>query len=214
MGELVFDCMDARPERYAVAPTLTFRLRVAETEGLSIHGIALRCQMRIVPRHRRYTQGETERLYELFGPPSQWGETLNPMQFTQVSVMVPGFSGVTEVDVPVPCTYDMEVATAKYFHALEDGQIPMEFLFSGTVFHKGETGFAVEQVPWHKEAAYRLPVSVWRELMDLYFPDSTWIRLRRETFDDLARFKSQRALPTWEATVQELLAQAKESAHD
>lgn len=210
MGELSFDCLDARPEPYAVAPTLVFRLRLAETTGLAVHAIALRCQIRLLPRQRRYTETEAERLYDLFGPVAQWKETLNPLQFTQVSVMVPGFSGATEIDVPVACTYDMEVATARYFHALDDGEIPMEMLFSGTVFHKGGRGFAVEQVPWHKEASYRLPVPVWREMMDRHFPDSTWIRLPRETFDQLARLKSERALPTWEATFEELLAQTKD----
>lgn len=211
MGELSFDCLDAWAEPHAAAPTVTFRLRVAETTGQSVHAIALRCQMRITPRQRRYTDAEADRLYEVFGEAHQWGESLNPIQFTYVSIMVPGFDGSTEVDFPVPCTYDMEVSTAKFFHALEEGEVPMELMFSGTVFYKGETGFAVEQVPWHKEADYRLPVSVWRQAMDYHFPGSTWIRLRRDTFDELAQIKSQRALPTWEATLEELLAQAKEA---
>jgi hypothetical protein len=126
--------------------------------------------------------------------------------------MVPGFESRTEVDLPLGCTYDFEVASAKYFHALDEGEVPLVFLFSGTVFTRGETGFSVEPVPWHKEAAYRLPVRVWRDLMDRYFPGSAWIRLGRESFDALHRFKGERALPTWDEAIDALLRQATERA--
>lgn len=210
MSELVFDCFDARAERYAAAPTLAFKLRIAETTGESIHAIALRCQMRIEPQRRRYSHDEEERLFDLFGETSRWGDTLKPMQFANLSLMVPRFQGSTEVDLPVPFTYDFEVATTKYFHALDDGEVPLLLLFSGTVFAKGATGFSVDQVPWHKEAVYRLPVRVWTELMDLYFPNSGWIRVRRETLDALQGFKSRRALPTWEQAFETLLKEAGE----
>jgi hypothetical protein len=103
------------------------------------------------------------------------------------------------------CTYDFEVAAAKYFEGLDGGEIPLLFLFSGTVFTPGAAGFMVERVPWEKEAAFRLPVSVWREVMDLYFPNSAWIRLTRESRDALQRFKAERALPTWDDVVEVLL---------
>jgi hypothetical protein len=205
VGELVFDCLGARADRYAASPTSLFRLRVAETSGEAIDTIALRCQMRIEPSKRRYSPEEAERVRDLFGDVAQWGESLKPMQFTTVSTMVPRFRGSTEIDLVVPVTYDFEVASAKYFHSLEDGEIPLLLLFSGTVFYRGDGGFRVEQVPWHKEAAFRLPVAVWREVMDLYFPGSAWIRMRTETLDSLQRFKSDRALPTWDDTVEALL---------
>ena len=151
-------------------------------------------------------------MLELFGEPARWGDTLRTIVWTHVSVLVPGFSGRTEVDLPVPCTYDFEVAAAKYFHALEDGEVPLRFLFSGTVFAKGENGFNVHQVPWEKEAAYRLPVRVWRDLMDMYFPGSAWIRLRRDSFDALHQFKGQHALPTWDDAIDALLERAAEKA--
>ncbi|CAN5645324.1 DUF6084 family protein [soil metagenome] len=210
MTELVFDCVDAQPERYGAVPTLLFKLHISEVGGDPIHAMVLRCQFRIEPQRRRYSAAEEERLLDLFGETPRWGDTLKPLQFTNVSIAVPGFSGSTDIDLPVPCTYDFEVAAAKYFHSLEDGEIPLLLLFSGTVFSKGDSGFAVQQVPWHKEASYRLPVKVWREMMDLYFPNSAWIRLRRDTLDGLQRFKSRRALPMWDDAFEVLLKEAGE----
>ena len=211
MTDLVFDCVGARAERWAVAPTLTFLIKVAETAGEAVHGIALRCQIRIEPQRRRYSAQEADGLLELFGETQRWGDTLRPMQFATVSVMVPSFSGSTEIELPVPCTYDFEVAASKYLHALGDGEVPLLLLFSGTVFTKGISGFSVGQVPWHKEATYRLPVSVWREIMDRFFPGSGWIRVRRDTLDALQRFKAVRALPTWDEAFEALFKEAGEA---
>jgi hypothetical protein len=209
--ELVFDCLDVQPDRYALVPTLVFRLRISETTGEPIHAIALRCQIRIEPQRRRYAPAEAERLLDLFGEPSRWGETLKPLQFAFAAQMVPGFLGSTEVEIPVPCSYDLEVAAAKYFHALQDGEIPLLLLFSGTIFSRGDTGFSVSQVPWHKEATYRLPVAVWRELMDLHYPGATWIRLRRDIVDRLRSFAARRALPTFDEALEHLLKEAEDT---
>ena len=210
MPELVFDCVDAEPERYGAVPTLVFKLHISEVSGEPIHAVLLRCQMRIEPHRRRYSTAEEEKLLDLFGETPRWGDTLKPLQFTNVSVMVPGFRGSIDIDVPVACTYDFEVAAAKYFHSLEDGEIPLLLLFSGTVFSKGDSGFSVQQVPWHKETSYRLPVKVWREMMDLYFPNSAWIRVRCDTLDGLQRFKARRALPMWDDAFEALLKEAGE----
>ncbi|MEY2568479.1 MAG: hypothetical protein QOE35_3008 [Actinomycetota bacterium] len=207
-GDLRFECVDAGPERFAAVPTLLFRLRITDTGDRHVHAMALRCQIRIEPQRRPYTEEEAERLLDLFGELTRWGETLKPLQFANVSVMVPGFSGSTEVDVHVPCTYDFEVSAAKYFHSLDDGEVPLLLLFSGTAFFKADAGFTIEQVPWHKEANHRLPVRVWRELMDLYFPNSAWIRLRKDTLDALQRYKSARAIPSWDEALDLLLTGA------
>jgi Family of unknown function (DUF6084) len=206
MAELSFDCIDVRPLKYAAAPTLAFRLRISELSGQPVHAMVLRVQIRIEPQRRRYADDESELLTHLFGDRSRWGETLKPFQFTTVSVTVPGFSGATEVDAEVPCTYDLEVAAGKYFHALSEGVVPMVLLFSGTVFGKGGPGFWVEQVPWHTQAEYRMPVTVWDELMSRYFPNVAWIKLPRETVDALLKYKAANAIPTWEAAVGQLLA--------
>lgn len=213
MSRLSFSILGARAEPYAAVPTLAFQLRVTETSREQIHAIALRSQIQIEPRQRRYSPKEEERLLELFGEPQRWGVTLKTVLWTHASLMIPGFYESTEIEVPVLCTYDFEVAAAKYFHALDDGEIPLLWLFSGTVFTKGQTGFSVEPVPWEHEATYRLPVQIWRELMDHYFPGSAWIRLQRENFDALHRFKGQRALPTWDAAISALLKEAGEGGY-
>ncbi len=206
MAELTFDCIDVRPLKYAASPTLAFKLRISELTGQPVHAMVLRVQIRIEPQRRRYADDESELLTHLFGDRSRWGETLKPFQFTTVSVTVPGFSGATEVDAEVPCTYDLEVAAGKYFHALSEGVVPMVLLFSGTVFGKGGPGFWVEQVPWHTQAECRMPVTVWDELMSRYFPDVAWIKLPRETVDALLKYQAQHAIPTWEAAIEQLLA--------
>jgi hypothetical protein len=213
VANFVFDCVAARAEPYAVTPTLAFTVRIAETTGASVHAIALRCQLRIEPHRRRYTAEEGEKLADLFGEPARWADTLKPMQFANVSAMVPGFTGATEIDVLVPCTYDLEVASARYFHALDDGTVALLLLYSGTVFLKRDNGFTVEQVPWSAESTYRLPVDVWREMVQRDFPNAGWIRCNRETIDALGRYKTRRALPTWDATIEALLAEvvARES---
>jgi hypothetical protein len=207
--DLGFTVLSARAEPYAAVPTLVFRLRLTESTGERVHAIALRCQIQIEPRQRHYTGREEERLLELFGEARRWGETLKTVLWTHASLMAPGFTGSLEIDLPVACTYDFEVTAAKYFHALDDGEIPLLLLFNGTVFTRGQTGFSVEPVPWEKEAPYRLPVRVWRELMDQYFPGGAWIRLRRESFDALHLFKARRALPTWDDAVESLLREAE-----
>ncbi|MGH2534865.1 MAG: DUF6084 family protein [Thermomicrobiales bacterium] len=205
MSELVFECLDAQAERYAAVPTLLVKLQIAELTGEPIHAITLRCQIRIEAQRRRYSADEADRLHDLFGETTRWGDTLKPLHFANLSLTVPPFTGSVMVDLPVPCTYDFEVAAAKYLHALDDGEIPLILLFSGTVFAKGTNGFSVGQVPWHKEASYRLPVRIWREIMDLYFPNSAWIRVRRDTFDALQRYKSHQAMTSWDEALAALL---------
>ena len=211
MSELVFDVVEARAEQYAVLPTVTLMVRISETTGEVIHSIMLRCQIRIEPQRRRYSASEAEALKDLFGETARWGETLKPMQWTTESVTVPGFRNSTTIEVPIRCTYDLEVAWASYLSSLEGGEIPLLSLYSGTVFSKGQTGFSVEQVPWDKEAHYGLPVQTVRAAMDRHFPNSAWLRLPRETMHQLQTFKARRALATWESVMETLL---RESADD
>jgi hypothetical protein len=128
------------------------------------------------------------------------------MQFTTVATMVPGFTGSIEVDLPIPFTYDLEIGTTRYFTGLEGGEIPLLLLFSGTVFSKVDDKLSIQQVPWSKEAHYRLPLTVWQEAIDVHFPDSAWIKMSRSTLDELLEFKSRAALPTWDATIAALLS--------
>ena len=210
MTDLVFDCVGARNERYAVVPTLTFALRISETGGRRVDAIALRCQIRIQPQQRRYDADEADRLLDLFGEPARWAQSLKPIQLTTVAAMVPGFTGSLQIDLPVPCTYDLEVGWARYINALGSGTVPLLLLFSGTVFTAVDGRMSVEQVPWSKEAEFALPVAVWRDLVDTHFPNTSWIRVSRPTLDALLEFKSRNALPTWDSTLETLLAGARE----
>jgi uncharacterized protein DUF6084 len=213
MAQLTFACTQASASRYAATPTLAFKLTITESSGVRVHAIALRCQIRIEPHRRRYSAAEAQRLHDLFGDTSRWADTVKPIQLAMVSTMVPAFTSLTEVGLEVPCTYDLEVASARYLQGLDDGTIPLLFLFSGTVFTApgdgSATGFSVELIPWSSEATYRMPVSVWREVVDLHFPGSAWLRCSRETLDALSAFKAEHALATWDATLTALLARAR-----
>ena len=203
---LRFACTGSRPEPYAAGPSVQLDLRVTADEP--VHTVALRTQIRIEPRRRRYTPSEEERLTDLFGEPARWGETPNPLQLATVATMVPGFTGSTTVPLAVPLTYDLDVAAAKYLHGLDDGDVPLLLLFSGTVFRGAPDRVQVGLVPWHEEAAFRLPVAVWRAAMDAHFPEAGWVRLRRETLEALRAYRSERVLPTWDDTVERLLKEA------
>lgn len=210
MSPVSFEVVGARVEAYAAVPTLALRLRIVAADGQPVHAIALRSQIMIEPKRRRYDPDEEDRLTELFGETPRWGDTLRPFLWTNVSMTVTGFTGETEVDLPITCTYDFEIAAAKYMHALDDGEIPIVVMFSGTVFGKSAAGLNAAPVSWSEEASYRLPVALWRDMMDLYFPNTGWLRLRRETIDALQRYKSTRALLSWDETFERLLKEAGE----
>jgi hypothetical protein len=208
--ELSFEVTGACADKYAVAPSMELAVRVSDSGGQRIEAIALRCQIRLEPARRHYTAAEEARLHDLFGGRERWGDTMRPVQFATVPVMVPAFTGATEVSVPVPLTYDLEIGATRYFAGLEHGEVPLLVLFSGTVFGTHDGRLSVTQVPWSCEAAFRLPVSVWREAVDAHFPDSGWLRLSAATLAELLRYKTARGLPTWEATIGALLAGAAE----
>lgn len=206
MSTYEFSVVDIFAEPYAAAPQLTARLRILETSGQTIHAIALRCQVRIEPQRRRYEEADESGLRALFGDRDRWVDTLKPFLWMQCNAMVQGFTGITEVDLALPCTYDFEVTGSRYLHAVTEGTIPLALLFSGTIFTKGANGFGVQQVPWDCEANYALPVTVWQQMIASYFPNTGWIRLDHDVLDSLADFKSRHGLTTWEETVATLLS--------
>ncbi len=214
MPDLEFYVEGAAVAEYAAVPTLLFKLRIQDRQGDPIRFIALTTQIRIAARQRAYSPEEQARLRDVFGTPDRWSETLNSFLWTHVVYQVGPFTGETAVDLPVTCSYDFEVAGAKYLHGLQEGEIPLEFLFSGSVFYAGEHGLQVVQIPWEKEAQFRLPVRLWREMIDRYFPGSAWLRLRRDTFDRLGAYKAERGFLTWEAALDSLLDRAGERAEE
>jgi hypothetical protein len=206
MPDLNFEVVGAEVLPFAAVPSLLFKLRIENGGEEPIRSVALNTQIRIAAAQRHYAAAEQEKLLELFGEPHRWGETLRSLLWTHTVLQVPPFSGSTVVDMPVGCTYDLEVVAAKYFNALDDGEVPLEFLFSGTVFYAGEgVGLQVSRISWEKEAEFRLPVRLWKEMMDHYFPNSAWIRLRRDAFDRLYDYKVRMGFPTWESAVEALL---------
>jgi hypothetical protein len=207
--DLSFQVEKAAPLAYAAAPQLLFTLRITEAESPSptpIQSILLRCQIRIEPLRRRYEREDPERFRNLFGDRGDWGRTMQSMLWSHAQVVVPPFCGTVAVDLPVPCTYDFNVAATQYFAGLEDGEVPLNLLFSGSIFYEAEgRGLQVVQIPWDRECRHRLPVSVWKEMMDQYYPNRVWLALGRDLFERLSQYKSRRGLPTWEHALGELL---------
>jgi len=206
---LRFACTGARPEPYAAGPSVQLDVRVTAAPDRPVHAVALRTQIRIEPRRRTYSPEEADRLGDLFGEPARFGETLNPLQLATVASLVPGFTGSTTFPLVVPLTYDLDIASTKYLHGLDDGEVPLLLLFSGTVFWGSPGAVQVAMVPWHEEATVRLPVAVWRAAMDAHFPESGWVRLRRETLEALRAYRSERVLPTWDDAVERLLKEGR-----
>lgn len=192
---------------YAAAPLLAFKVRITNQPSAEIvHTIALRAQIQIEATRRKYDSDEQKSLLDLFGEPDRWGLTLRSMLWTHASVVVPRFSGSVLTDMPVPCTFDFNIAATKYFHGLTNGDLPLCFQFSGTVFYQGPDGpLQVAPISWDKEAKFRLPVKAWKDLMDMYYPNSAWLALQKETFEKLYRYKVRHGIPTWEETVERAL---------
>ncbi len=206
MPDLDFKVEGVEDVKFAAAPLLNFKLRVTNRGDEPIHTVALKAQIQITPTRRHYDKSEQEPLRDLFGEPERWSQTVRSFLWTFSSVIVPPFSGETVVDLPVPCTFDFNVAATKYFGALQDGEVPIELLFSGTIFFEGEDGaLQVAQISWTKEATFRLPVQTWRAMMAHYYPNSAWLNLHQDTFDRLYRYKIRNSLPTWEQAIENLL---------
>jgi len=211
MPDLSFQIEGVQAVPYAVAPILGFDLRVTNRGAEHVHTIALRCQIQIEPTRRRYDPKDQEGLKDLFGEPHRWGQTLRNILWTQVSVVVPGFTGETHTELPVTCTFDFNVAAVKFFQGLTDGEIPLCFQFSGTVFYESvRGGLQVAPISWDKEAKFRLPVKPWKEMMDLYYPNSAWLCLGRDVFERLHEHKVRMGAPTWEEMLESLLENVKE----
>jgi Family of unknown function (DUF6084) len=204
--ELAFTVTDAGPLIPAAVPTLRFGLRIETGDDALVRSIMLQTQIQIAARRRRHGAGEEERLFDLFGAPRDWATTLRTLPWLRQTQVVPQFAGAVDVDLEVPCTYDFEVAATRYLQALDGGEVPLELLFSGTLFYSTEAGLLqTAQLPASAEADYRMPVAAWRETMDRHFPGAVWLRLEGKAFERLHAYRSGHALPSWEATIDHLL---------
>jgi hypothetical protein len=211
MPDLSFEILSANPARDMLTPAISFDLRISNAfPEQTIHAVLLRCQIQIEVARRRYTPVEQEHLRELFDDPSRWSATLRPMTWANVSLNIPPFSGSTVQPLIVPCSFDLNVATAKYFRGIDGGDVPLTFLFSGSVFHDaGEGRLQVAPISWNKEARFRLPLDTWKALIDLHYPNAVCLNLRRDIFDELYRFKTSLGLASFEETIQRMLAIAE-----
>jgi hypothetical protein len=199
--DLDFAVEGAERVEHAAVPTIAFAIRIGS--ALPVRSVLLDVQVQIAARRRAYDASAHERLFELFGPVEQWGTSLRTLLWTRVTLVVPPFTGSTVVQLPIACSYDLEVAASRYFDGLESGEVPLEFLFSGSVFYG--TPLQAGRISWESEAGYRMPVALWREIMDRYFRGTAWLRLAKDSFDRLAAHKSRHALATWEDVVESLL---------
>ncbi len=208
MPDLNFSVEGAEAVTYAASPLLHVKTRITNTDpSEAIQNVLLRCQIQIETVRRQYNAEEKAKLFELYGEPERWGQTLKTMLWTHSNVTVQPFTGSTLVDLPLPCTFDFNVAATKYFDGLGDGDIPLCLLFSGTVFYHDAAGsLQIDQISWEKEANYKLPLKVWKEMMAHYYPNSAFLNVRKDVFDKLQEYKMRRSLPSWEQTFETLLA--------
>ena len=208
MPDLDFRIVGVEPATRGLVPLLLFELEASNTPAEeAIQSATLQMQIQFQCPQRAYSGSEKEKLVELFGTPDRWGQTLRNRLWTHASATLGSFTGTTTAQVAVPCTFDLNVSAAKYFYALEEGEAPLLFLFSGTVFYEAQDGrLQVQRISHEKECAWRMPARVWRELMDHHWPNSAWITLHRDVFERLCEFKRRNGFPTWEQTLEQLLA--------
>ena len=213
MPDLSYRVVAVSAAARGLTPLLHFRLAITnDPADETIHAVILQAQIQIQSSQRSYSPQEKRKLADLFGSPERWGQTLRNKLWAHSTVSVGEFTGSTEAILPVPSTYDLNVAATKYFNALDGGNIPLLFLFSGTVFYAAaDRRLQVERISWNKECVFQMPVSVWQEMMDQHYPNSAWIYLHRDVFQRLLDYKREQGLPTWEATLERLLPELQSS---
>lgn len=207
MPDLSFLVEGVEVAAHSASPLLVVKLRLTNSGPNDIiHTVALRCQIQLEVTRRKYSPEDQARLRDLFDEPSRWGQTLKNLLWTHTSVVVPSFQGATVTDVPVPCTFDFNVAATKYFHGLAEGEVPICLQFSGTIFYAAPEGdLQVAPISWDKEARFRLPVKVWRDMMETYYPNSAWLCLHKDAFERLYQYKVRRGIPTWEEVLESII---------
>jgi hypothetical protein len=212
MPELAFAVEGAAVIPHAATPLLALTVRIENAPAHEIiQATLLDCQIRIDAPLRGYAPSERERLRDVFGDPDQWHRSLRGLLWTHATATVPPFQGVARVDLHLPCSADLSAGPAKYFYALDSGQIPLTLQFSGTVFYQAADGLQVARIPWDREATFRLEVSVWKEMMAVYYPNTAFISLRADLFDRLHRYRAAHGLPTWDHAVERLLGPERSS---
>ncbi|HTL55764.1 MAG TPA: DUF6084 family protein [Candidatus Limnocylindrales bacterium] len=213
MPDLNFQVTDVESASHGLTPVLDFKLRVTASPATElIQGLLLNAQIQIQAPQRAYSDQEKEKLFELFGPPQNWGQTLRNRLWTHANVTVGAFTGAKDLSLPVPCSFDLNIAATKYFYGLGSGDVSLLFLFSGSLFYATAEGrLQVERISWSKECVYRMPVALWRQMMDQLYPNCGWLYLERDVLDRLYAYRRRHALATWDQTIATLLNVASSS---
>jgi hypothetical protein len=205
-----FSVLGVTATKYAAAPMLNFDLHVVESSGRQVYMIALTIQVMIEPARRSYDADTHERLKGLFGEPERWAVTTRSLVWAQVDVVIPAFTGSTTVSVPITCSYELEVAAAKYFYSLPDGEVPLAFHFNGTIYYRDyDDRMQMVLVPWTKSCDFRMPVATWKDMIAAYYPNTTWVALNGATIDALQREQVNRGLATADACIMKLLEESQ-----
>jgi Family of unknown function (DUF6084) len=191
--ELQFSVEGAEVLARAAVPTIALRLGIERVGGSPVRSATIAVRVDISPARRGYDGATEARLVELFGTPDRWDTTLHTLGWSRSTVLAGPFADRTEVELALPCSYDFEVAAARYLDALRDGEIPLDLMFSGSVLYLAGDRVQATPIGWDREASFRLPVRLWREAMAAAFGDSAWLRLPRETFDRLAAYRARHA---------------------
>jgi len=178
-----------RSRRFAAAPLLLFKLRRRQRRPgrADPRRSCWRCQVRIEPTKRAYgEERKAPSCANLFGEPHRWGQTLRKHALGTHTKRPwrrrsPGRRRRGPAPCPAPTTSTWR--RRKYFAALEDGHVPLLLLFSGTVFHAAEDGSlpGSPKSPGRGRPSSGLPVQVWKDMMEHYYPNSAWLCLRQGT---------------------------------
>jgi len=212
MPDLTFAVEGAAVVPHAASPMLALTVRIENAPlDETIQATLLACQIRIDAPLRGYAPSERDRLRDLFGDTDQWHRSLRGLLWTHTTATVPPFRGTARVDLHLPCSADLSAGAAKYFYALESGQIPLTLQFSGTVFYEASDRLQIARIPWDREATFRLEVSLWKEMMAAYYPNTAFISLRADLVDRLHRYRAANGLPTWDHAVERLLGPERPS---
>jgi len=187
------------------------QLGVSEPSDREIFTIALTAQINVEPARRTHDAATRERLVDLFGEPERWPATTHAFVWTTATTLVPSFTGAAMFTLPVLATFDLEVAAARYFHELPDGDAPLAFHFSGSILLRGEDGrVQIVSVPWSCSATWRMPVATWREMMQRHYPGRSWVAVQEDTVARLTRYRRDHGLHSFDACFDRLLSHESE----
>ncbi len=207
--EMTFEVLGAAHEPFAAQPTLRFELGASEPSGREIYAVTLTAQINFDPARRDYDPQTKEDLFELFGAPERWPATTRSFLWTHATALVHSFTGAITFGMEVPCTADLEMVASRYISALPDGDVPLSFHFTGRILYAApDQRVQVVHLPWTTKAEYRMPVSIWRNMIKHHHGESGFAALHNDTLVALKNYKRARGLHTLDACVLDLIERA------